>query len=78
VSDDRLDYPIDEVAATALKWVREGATIYQKFTCAGCGSRQAMDVPNRLFTSGSCEACGHVTDIEARGCNYLVVTKVRA
>lgn len=31
-----------------------------------------MDEPNVLYKSGSCDKCGHITDIEKQGCNYLM------
>jgi len=67
------DYPIDECAQGAEKFISKGGKVYQKFTCAGCGSRQTMDVPNVFYTSGKCEECSHSTDLTVTGCNYLVV-----
>lgn len=66
------DYPINECIEVANKYIENGAKVYQKFTCDKCGSRQTMDEPNTFFKTGRCEACGHVTDIEKRGCNYMV------
>jgi hypothetical protein len=68
-----VDGPFDEVAAEVEEHVRRGSTFFQKFTCAGCGQRLTMDVPNKLYTSGGCDKCGHVTDIQAQGCNYLLM-----
>jgi transcription elongation factor Elf1 len=66
------DYPIEECAATAAPYVARGATFFQKFTCARCGSRQTCDEPNKFFKTAACEACGHVTDIARQGCNYML------
>ncbi len=66
------DHPLEECAKTAMLLIAEGATIYQKYTCANCGRRLVMDEPDRFFTKGKCDECGHVTDIQAQGCNYLV------
>lgn len=66
------DYPIEECARVADKIIDKGGTIYQKFTCSCCGARQTMDEPNVFYKSGSCQECGGLTDIEAKGCNYLV------
>lgn len=53
-----------------------GATVYQKFTCANCGKRLIIDVPNTFYQEGSCDTCGHVTDIKKDGCNFLAVFRV--
>lgn len=67
------DYSLEECAEAAEKLIQERhAEVYQKFTCAGCGSRQTMPDANVFYTSGRCEECGHVTDIKAQGCNYVV------
>ncbi len=31
-----------------------------------------MDEPSKFFATGKCEACGHVTDVRAAGCNYML------
>lgn len=67
------DYPIEEVAAMAAPLIEAGATVYQKFTCHNCGSRQTIDEPNTFFHFASCEECGRVTDIETAGCGFLMV-----
>lgn len=67
------DFPFKEVAAEAEKHVQNGFQVFQKFTCAKCGARQTMAVPNTFYTTGSCEECEHVTDIEKQGCNYLLL-----
>ena len=72
------DFAFAEVAEAAERLVGEGFLVFQKFTCGGCGARQTMDEPNRFFTSGRCEECGHVTDIVAKGCNYLVIGRLRS
>ena len=66
------NYPLEEIQEACLKQIKNGATIYQKFTCAGCGARLMMDVPNVIFTEGDCDKCGAVTDINKDGCNYLL------
>jgi len=68
-----LDYPFDDVVKNASAKIREGATVYQKFTCAGCGRRLGMDEPNVFHTSGTCDNCDAVTDIRKRGCNFMAV-----
>lgn len=72
----KLDYPFDEVTAEAEKLVAQGAMVHQKFTCQHCRVRQTMEEPNTFYTSGRCEECGGITDIKARGCNYLLIKKL--
>ena len=67
------DFPFDETAAAAYKLHRAGHTIHQKWTCDHCGSRQTMSTPNQFYTHGECKACGQLTDIRRRGCNYLLI-----
>jgi hypothetical protein len=68
------DHPFDKVARDAAAKVRDGFTIYQKFTCAGCGNRLTIDVPNQFFETGACDNCDAITDIKKQGCNYLLMT----
>ena len=68
------NYPLEEIQEACLKHIKNGANIYQKFTCAGCGARLMMPVPNIIFTEGSCDKCDHITDLEKDGCNYLLTT----
>jgi hypothetical protein len=36
-----------------------------------------MQSPNSFYERGNCEKCGFVTNIKARGCDYLVVKAAR-
>lgn len=65
------DLPWDELLARADDAIAGGATVYQKFTCALCGTRQTMEAPNRFYTEGQCEACRHVTDLIKTGGGYM-------
>jgi hypothetical protein len=67
------DLSIEEAAAQADPLIRDGATVFFKFTCASCGSRQMFDVPNTVYREGGCEECGHVTDLNISGCGYMLV-----
>jgi len=67
------DHPFDEVVASANEQIARGATVYQKFTCGNCGNRLTMDIPNTFYESGTCDKCGHTTDIRSAGHNYLLV-----
>lgn len=69
------NYTIRECAEAVEPLIKSGkVTVYQKWTCEKCWSRQTMSEANKFFTSGTCENCGHVTDIERDGCNYLLIT----
>lgn len=76
MTDERLDHPFDEVAADANRKIMEGHVIFQKFTCAGCRSRQTMPEPNKFWELGTCQECGHTTNIRERGCGILTMTGV--
>lgn len=70
---ESLNHPFYETHAKAVVLIEAGATVYFKFTCASCGSRQTFDTPNLLYKEGSCEECGHVTDLEKDGCGFLII-----
>jgi hypothetical protein len=50
-----------------------GASVFQQFTCSGCGTKQTMPESNIFYKKGECELCGAITDIEQDGCNYMLV-----
>jgi hypothetical protein len=68
------NYSLDECArgVAALKRQKPNATFFQKWTCAKCGDRVTGNTPDKLFTQGHHEDCGHITDITKTGCNYAV------
>jgi hypothetical protein len=68
-----LDHPFNRVVMDAGKLIAEGATVYQKYTCAGCGARLGMEEPNVFHTRGTCDQCDAITDIRKNGCNYMAV-----
>lgn len=70
-------HPFYEVAKTAGEAVARGDTVHQQFKCAGCGIKQTMEKPDAFFTKGTCEECGHVTDIEKDGCNFMVIRRFK-
>jgi len=49
------------------------AGFIQKWTCEGCGERNAANEPHKLFIKLQCEHCGTVTDIRLRGCGYALL-----
>jgi hypothetical protein len=71
-----MDHSIEQMAEEAEKLIQRGATVYQRFTCSKCHSRQTMDKPNTFYTEGVCEECKHTTDIKKVGCGYTLVLSV--
>lgn len=71
----KLDFPFEEVVRSAEQKIEEGYTIFQKFTCVGCGQRLAMDVPNTFYETGGCDKCNVITNIKHNGCNYLAYAR---
>jgi hypothetical protein len=67
------DFPFDEIADAVERLIADGASVYQKWSCDNCGTRQTMPEANKLFLFGICDRCGHKTNIQAKGCNYTVV-----
>lgn len=66
------DYPLKECSLAAALIISDGGDVYQKFTCGKCGARNTMSDKNVFYKTGQCEDCGHITNIEEAGCNYLV------
>ena len=71
------NHPMYDCIRSADELISQGHTVHQKFTCEKCGSRQTIEIPNVFFTSGKCEECKHVTNIQLKGCNYLAILKTR-
>lgn len=70
-----LNYQFDKCAATMKYYIDvKGHTVWQKFTCAKCGSRQTMEEPNACHVAGRCEECNHRTDLIETGFGLLVRT----
>lgn len=73
-TDDKdYDLPFVEVLQKAHRVLEANpeARLFQKFTCTSCFARQMMETPNRFYKTGQCEECGHITNIEERGCGFL-------
>lgn len=70
------NFPYDEVAKTAKQAVADGAVVYQKWTCGGCGGRLTANNPNTFCPLLLCEECGHMTDVKTTGCNFLMILGV--
>jgi hypothetical protein len=71
------DYPLSEIVPACEELIKDGAVIYQKWTCRGCGRRLTANNPNTITAYCHCEECGKITDIQKYGCNYLVHFLVR-
>jgi hypothetical protein len=67
------DYPFDAVVAKANLIIALGHEVHQRFSCASCGARLTVDTPNVFRETGTCNKCWSVTNIRARGCNYMVI-----
>lgn len=67
------DLPIAECMARADEAIANGATVYQKWTCRRCKSRQTMPDANTFYGTGVCEECDSVTDIATQGCGFAAV-----
>jgi DNA-directed RNA polymerase subunit RPC12/RpoP len=65
-------HPFAKCVIDAKPLMDNGATVHQQFNCAKCGTKQTMEEPNIFYKTGRCEECGHITNIEKDGCNYLV------
>jgi hypothetical protein len=70
-------YPFYEVAENAESKMQLGGTIYQQFLCAGCGTKQTIETPNVFHKLGICEECGHTTNIEQDGCNFMLTFDIQ-
>ena len=66
-------HPFWDCAAAAENLMQQGYTIHQQFNCAACGKKQTMENANVFHKLGLCEECGHETNIEQDGCNYMLI-----
>jgi hypothetical protein len=66
------DLPIKEIEKMANAQIDRGFTIWQKWTCPACGSRQTMDTPDVLYLSGHCQECDTVSPITV--CGFMMAT----
>jgi hypothetical protein len=73
---DYHDLPWDALLAQAQDTINSGATVYQKFTCAGCGARQTIESPNTFHRAGQCEECAHITDLVQKGGGFMATFNI--
>lgn len=71
-----MDKPVEEIAKLADAQIQNGFTIWQKWTCSHCGSRQTMDTPNLLYRSGICQECGELSTIHV--CGFMLANDLGA
>ena len=71
-----MDRPVEEIARLADEQIQKGFTIWMKWTCSHCGSRQTMDTPNVLYRSGHCQACDKVSIIVV--CGFMLTNDLGA
>lgn len=67
------DHPFDSVVRQAQAEIAKGNWVCQKFTCSKCGNRLTINEANVFHSHGHCDACGHVTNVLATGCNFLLL-----
>lgn len=70
------NHSLKECRAAAQHIIASGGTIWQKWTCDACGSRETNETPNVMLPFGKCK-CGHTTDITERGCNYRAMKPIK-
>ena len=70
------DFPFKEICEAVDVHAKSGALCFQKWTCDGCGKRLTASTPNYFTFAGHCEECNAITDIEKKGCNYLLIMTV--
>ena len=71
-----MDGPFNEVADEAEQYIKVGATVYFKFTCEHCSSRQTFTERNTLYETGKCEECGHITSLVSCGCGFMLLKEL--
>lgn len=70
------DGPFEEVCREAERLTKDGYTVYQKFTCDGCGARLTMQEPGHFYEEGTCDNCPTITNIRLKGCNYSCIMTI--
>jgi len=70
-----MDHPFEEIVFYINYLASKGWECYQKFSCEKCHARLTVDEANTIYETGTCDQCGHVSDIRKNGCNYLAVGK---
>lgn len=66
------DKPFNQIVEECQNILNHNCHFYQKFTCENCGSRQTIDHEDNLYIKGQCEECGHITNLQEKGCGYML------
>ena len=67
------DKPLEELIPMAEDVLARGGSIWLKFTCAHCGSRQTLEEENTIVFFASCEECRQTTSISDSGGGLMVL-----
>ena len=73
MATEYTDHPLADIERSMRNVRLHGGLAYQKFTCDGCGNRLMIEEPFKLYKQATCDNCSAVTDIQAKGCNFLAV-----
>lgn len=65
------DFPFRQILQSVAVLISKGGMCFQKWTCDGCGKRLTSETPNLFTLMGRCD-CGTITDLEKKGCNYML------
>lgn len=52
---------LQPIMTNASAMIEAGHQVHFKYTCLGCGVRQAFEEANTFYPAGKCEECGHTT-----------------
>ena len=67
-------HPWDDCVKALQDRIKDPGTHFlQQFNCAGCGAKQTMDDLDVLYETGTCQECGHLTNIKQNGMNYMLM-----
>ena len=70
------DWSLAACIKKAAMYTEQGYDVFQKFSCEKCGQRNTSTESNSFPAVGKCE-CGHETDLQKRGCNYVIKRRVK-
>lgn len=77
-SELHKDLPLLELQRQVNDLVKKGHVFFMKFTCSSCGTRLMLEEPNTVYTEGTCDKCGHVTDITKTGAGFALLMATSA
>lgn len=73
-----MDLPREELMQKAQEVLNKykgpgHAQVFFKYTCEQCGERCILSEPNKLYESGECCECHHITRIDKGGMMLEIV-----